>query len=313
MADDMKPSDSLPPETAAAIWRRAAQLQAEAAARLESRSRALTDGTAGQTDDPQDYTIDDVRAAAAEAGISPDFIALALTELKADPLGGLPAKLEPAATKFLGTPERSIELTRRIELPTDQVYAALQRVLPAQPWLFTLRDISGDPVAGGLMVFDLPAFNWMATTQSTPLAYHGETVDVQQIQLTLREIPGSDGKACEILLRAGLQRSVRRNFQFGRWTAGIAGVFGGGAGLGIGLAAMGMSAMVALPVVAGAALVGGGTAAGYRALYRHSLQKLTELFEQMLASVAVHAKTGGAFAPIPPAAAPPGNMPRLIQ
>jgi hypothetical protein len=287
-------------EAAAELWRRAAQLQAEAALRLEERSRALgADHSNGA--DPQAFSVDEVRAAAVEAGIAPEFITLAIAELQADPAGGLPAELEDSATKFLGTSERSIELSRRIDLPAAQVYAALQRVLPVNPWLLMLRDVSGDPVSGGTMVFEMPSLMTLSGNV-TPLGYHAMSVDVQQVHISLRPIEGTGGTACELLVRAGLQRSVRRNFHFARWSAGVSTVFGATvAGLS-GVVLAGMSgAIVALPAVAGGALLGYGVMAGYRKLYRHSLQRLTELLGDMVTMVAVHARTGGGFSPLPPA------------
>lgn len=297
-----QPSKPLSSDDAAAIWRRAAHLQAEAAQRMEERTRALSARDAS-ADSPADaFSVDEVRAAAAEAGIAPEFIALALTELSADPIGGLPPRLDNAATKFLGTAERSLELSLRVALPMTQVYDALQKVLPSSPWMLMLRDVDGDPLAGGQLVFDIPAISATGTMMVTSpsLAYYGYAVDVQQIQVMLRTVPDADGRACEILLRAGLQRSVRRNFTFGRWTSGIATGFGGMAGVGLGLMLFGPGAIVALPAMAGAALLGGGTGIGYRAAYRHYLRKFTSLLNDMLAAVAAHAKTGGSFAPARP-------------
>ena len=293
----MEPQKPLTSDDAAAIWRRAAHLQAEAAQRMEERSRALSVREASASHEPDKFSVDEVRAAAAEAGIAPEFIALALTEMTADPIGGLSPRLDDAATKFLGTAERSLELSRRIDLPVRQVYEALQKVLPSSPWLLMLRDVNGDPLAGGQLIFDIPAMSATSTlTGYNLLAYYGYAVDVQQVQIMLRPVAESNGSACEVLLRAGLQRSVRRNFLFGRWSAGIAGGLGGGAGVGLGLLMFGPGAVVAIPAMAGAALLAGGTAIGYRATYKHYLRKFTALLNDMLSATAAHAKTGGSFA-----------------
>lgn len=282
------------PETAAAVWRRAAQLQSEAAQRLEERSRQLSASAASPDFDSQDLSAEEVRAAAAEVGIGAEFIALAISEMRADPAGALPERLQDAATRFLGTPERSLELSRRVERPIAEVYAALQRVVPAHPWLLALRDVSGDPLAGGILIFDIPEYS-MTITSTQPLSYYAYAVDVQQLQFLLREVEGSNGQACDIMLRAGLQRSVRRNFRFGSWTTRIAAVMGGGGGALVGAAAGLGGALVVLPVAIGAGAVGGGIAFGFRAMYRHYLKEFTKLLNQMLSQVAVHAKTGGSF------------------
>ena len=283
------------PDSAEAVWRRAAQLQSEAAQRSEERSRALS-ASSTSADNPQDLSVDEVRAAASEVGISPEFVALAIAEMRADPAGALPEKLQDKATRFLGTPERLLERSRIVERSVAEVYAAMQRVLPAPPWLLSLRDATGDPLAGGQLVFTIPELQLLTDKNPTPLSYNAYAVDVQQLQFMLRPVAGSNGKVTEILLRAGLQRSVRRNFKFGSWSARIMGVLGAGGGGAIGLFALGLSApMVVIPAAAGAALLGGGTALGYRASYRSYLRKFTDLLDEMLGAIAVHAKTGGSF------------------
>ena len=300
----MEAERPLSAEAAAAIWARAAQLQSEAAQRLDERSRALTANAATEGQDPESFSLADVRAAASEVGISAEFVALAINELSSDPAGSLPPEQDEKATRFLGTADRSLELSRTIDRPVVEVYNALLRVLPAHPWLMSLRDVSGDPLAGGAMIFTLPVFSMTATTQSVPLAYYGYSVDVTQVQLMLRPVPGLNAESCEVLLRAGLHRSVRRNFRFGRWSAGVAGVMGGGVVMLIGAGAMGLgAAVVALPAMAAGALVGGGAALGYKASYRYYLRKLTDTFTEMLSTIAAHTKTGGAF--IQPVSPPP--------
>lgn len=289
----MEDNNPISPETAAAVWQRAAQLQAEAAQRLEERSRALAAGSESDSSDPHNYSVDDVRAAAIEAGIAPEFVALAIAEQSADSIGPLPLEKQEVATRFLGTAERSLELSRVVDQPIELVFASLQRVLPAHPWLLSLREAMGDPANGGSLVFAIPAYMAFSTVNNlTPLSYAAHVVDVQQIQLMLRRI---DDRSCEVLLRAGLERSVRRNFRFGNWTARIMAALGGTGAAGIALAAGVTSAVIVLPVAAGAALLGFGTAAGYRKAYRYYLEQFTTLMNEMLGAIAVDAKTGGAF------------------
>ena len=303
------------PEDAAAIWRRAAHLQAEAVQRMEERSRALSAGESQGGIDPEHLTLDEVRAAAAEVGIGSEFVALAITEMRADPAGGLPPELEEKATRFLGTAERSIELSRAVEKPVSEVYSALQRVLPAQPWQLSLRDMSGNPLNGGPLIFDLPRIT-LTAVEPSPLAYHAYAVDVQQVQISLRPTGHHGGEAgCEILLRAGLQRSVRRNFRFGRWSSVVAGALGAGGGAATGVFALGLAgAMIALPAAAGAALLGGGAAVAYRSSYRHYLNRFTGILDDMLAAIAVHARTGGTFAShgLPPLPATSDGEPKGV-
>ncbi|HVH13298.1 MAG TPA: hypothetical protein VM759_09615, partial [Longimicrobium sp.] len=150
------------------------------------------------------------------------------------------------------------------------------------------------------------------TGNMASFAYHAAAVDVKHLQVMLRPAPGRGEAACEVVVSAGLTRSVRRNLKFAGWSTGVLGTMGGGIGVGIGLAAGVSSALLALPVAAGAALFGGATALGYRAIYRYSFRKLQEELERLLQGVDAHARTGGAFAvqwpgPGPGGAAPDGT------
>jgi hypothetical protein len=290
--------DHLSPDRAAAVWRRAAQLQAEAAQRLDERSRALAVRGDPADADPHDFTLDEVRTAALEAGIAPEFVALAVTEIRHGHEASLSPAGDRAATRYLGVAERSLEVTRTIDRPAAQVYEAMQRVLPAHPWYLALRDSTGDALAGGILTFDLPSYTAASTSS---LAYHVAVVDVKQMQVMLRPAPGRNGEACEVVASVGLTRSVRRNLKASGWITGLMGTLGGGAGVGIGVGAGLAGGILALPAVAGLAVLGGASAAGYRAMYRYSLRRLDEELAGMLQAVDVHARTGGAFAaPRPP-------------
>jgi hypothetical protein len=300
-----EPNESLSPERAAAVWKRAAQLQAEAAQRLDERSRALAVRGEPADTDPHDFTLEEVRAAALEAGIAPEFVALAVAEAGTAHEEPLSPAGDRAATRYFGVSKRTLEVARTVERPAAQVYEAMQRVLPAHPWYLALRDSTGDPLAGGILVFDVPGYG-MANT--TSLAYHATTVDTTQLQVMLRPVPGREGEACEIIASTGLTRSVRRNLKVSGWVTGILGSLGGGAGVGIGVGAGLAGAVLALPAVAGVAVLGGATAAGYRALYRYSLRGLAAELERLLQAVDAHVRTGGAFAaPRPPGGGGPGD------
>lgn len=297
--------DHLSPESAAAVWRRAAQLQAEAAQRLDERSRALAVRGDAPDADPHDFTLEEVRAAALEAGIAPEFVALAVTEMRHGEDESLSPAGDRAATRYLGVAQRSLELSRTIARPAAQVYEAMQRVIPGHPWYLALRDSTGDPLAGGILTFDLPAYS---SANMTPFAYHATTVDLKQVQVMLRPAPGSDGQACEVVVSAGLAGSVRRNLKVGGWLTGAFTALGAGGGAGIAVATGLAGAAVALPVAAGAAAIGGAVAVGYRVLFRYSLRKLTEELGRMLQGVDVNARMGGAFAaPRPPGPGPGGR------
>ncbi len=286
------------PDHAAAVWQRAAQLQAEAAQR--SGALAVRDDA-----HPNDFTLEEVRAAALEAGIAPEFVALAVAEMRHGNDKALSPAGDRAVTRYLGVSQRSLEITRTIGLSPAQVYETMGRVLPSHPWLLSLHESTGDPLAGGILTFDLPVFT---VGNSSMFAFHATSVDLKQVQVMLRPAPGSGGQACEVVVSARLAHSVRYNLQVGGWLSGgmalMGGVFGGGIASAAGLA----GTVVALPVAVGAAALGGLMMTAYRAQFRRWVGKITGELERMLQAVDVQGRTGGAFAMPQPQ---PQPQPRL--
>lgn len=293
-------------EEAAAIWRRAARLQMEAAQRLEERSRSLIAGKAERLPGGATMRQSDVEAAALEAGISAEYVQLAQAELgaqagSAEALGGWENR---AATRMLGTANRSIELSRRIAAPAETVVTAMQRVFPGHPYYLALRDVVGGPVAaGGVLVVSIPSYG-VGATVTTPLIWNAAAVDLKQV--LVRVIRGAADDACEVVLTGDMHFGVRRNWRVGAGLAGALGLFGGGLTTAVAVNAFAVAAGLAmLPAVAGAAAVGGLSAWGYGVAYRHYLAKLVENLEELLQRVDVDARTGGGFGA--PQVPPPGG------
>lgn len=295
----------LPEEQAAAVWRRAAQLQAEAAQRLEERSRRQLTVPAGEGAHPEGFRLADVEAAAVEAGIAPEFVKLALAEQEA---GGvqLSGWSDRAATRLLGVSQRTLEVARTIAAPPAVVFEAMQRVLPAQPYGLALAaSLGDDPLNGGVLVFGVPPYNW--TTGSGPFVTAMTYVDIKQLRVMLRPIPG-ESPATEVVVAADLRRGVRTNGWIGGGLSGVAGAGGGLVGVAVGLKGLALAgALVALPALAGVVLAGGVGALGYGALYRWCLRGATEQVEGMLQALEAHVRTRGAFSPPQGAPAAPGS------
>jgi eukaryotic-like serine/threonine-protein kinase len=286
-------------EEASAVWQRAARLQAEAARLLEDRSRQLAAraGVDPGADEGGDYRIADVRSAAVEAGIAPEFVALALAEnASPDADGPGSPRRDALAGRLLGTDRRSLEVVRAIAGTPEEVFEAMQRVLPAHPFLLTLSDTVGDPLGGGVLVFDLPGLT--ATGGGGPFAYHAAAVDVKHLRFVLRRAPGGDG--CELSVAADLRRSVRRNGVAAIASGGVAGLGAGAMGGAVGLGILALGALAVLPAAGAAALAGAAGAFGYGRLYRHYLGKFVADMEGLLRAVDVNARTRGAFSPPTP-------------
>ena len=157
-----------------------------------------------------------------------------------------------------------------------QVYEAMKRVLPASPFLLTLSDTVGDPLGGGVMVFDVPGLSAMSVSGS--VAYNAYAMDVKHLRFVLRQAPGGDG--CELSVAADLRRSVRRNGVVALVSGGLG--VGGGAALGgaAGLGFLALGALAVLPAAAAAAGLGAAGAFGYGRLYRRYLKKLVADLER---------------------------------
>ncbi len=285
-----------------AALRRAAQLQAEAAEKLERDARLRIEAQTGNDVSHDGFRPEDVETTAVEAGVSAEYIRRALVEQ--DALGEHATELSPwvdrMGDKMLGTRQRSLEISRIMSAEPAAVLEAMQRIFPSAAYGLTLVDsIGGLPLEGGVLIFEMPRFTVMSASSAnlTPMSYAATTVDLIQIHVSLRELKSESGTACEVTIRGDLRTSMRRNVW---WGAGLSGLFGGGGGvvgLAIGLAA-GAMAPVALGVAAvGFAATGGASAAGYGALYRHYLRKMVSELEMLLKVVDTNARTGGAFHP----------------
>jgi hypothetical protein len=306
----------IPEETARAIWRRAAQLQAETAQRMEERSRSLArrgaEGPGGAG-----FHRADIEAAAVEAGISPEFVRLAIAEMEdpAGPATRLSGWQDRAASRML-TEHRSIDLTRTIAAPPSEVLAAMQRVFPAHPYDLALCDVvGGNPLEDGVLVFNPPGYNWWSPQSASTFGYYAAGIDLEQVRVTIRPVGDGDGEpeACEVSLSADLHRGVRRNWRLALGLGGAGGAFGTVVGAFVGMVAALPAALLALPAAAGAAVIGGGVTFGYGALWRAYYRKARRLLEELLQRLDANARTGGSFAPPQPGKAGDGGSSAAIN
>ena len=291
-------------EEARALWHRAAELQAEAARRLEERSRQLAPrGRPSDTAEVEGYRLVDVRAAAEEAGISPAFVDHALAEARNRALAeGAEARPSKMAARFLGQPPLALEVSRVIHAPAEEVYHAMQRILPESPFRLSLIDQhGGDPLDGGVLVFKVPAYSYSATPGDWSFAYEMAWVDLKQLLFSLRRLD-TDPPATELTVRASLIHSHKVHMWVGGGLSGLAaslsGVGGGFAGAGV-AAALGLGSIAAgaavLGFLAGGSAVGGLATLGWRALYRYALRRGEKTIGNLLGSIAVDIETGGGF------------------
>ena len=287
-------------EQARALWRRAAELQAEAARRLEARSRQLA--PRGDSTDPAEvegYRLEDVRTAAEEAGISPEFVDHALVEARSETLAeGAREQRSVVADRFLGHPPLTLEVSRVIRAPAEEVYAGMQRILPKRPFRLSLVDHHGtDPLHGGVLVFKTPAYSYTPTAADQSFAYEMALADLKQLLFSLRRLD-TDPPSTELTVRASLTHSHKLTLWVGGSISGVfaslSGVGGGFVGAAAG-AALGIGGLAAGAAAAGF-LAGGAVAMlGWRRLYRWGLGRGEKAIRNLIGSIAVDIETGGGF------------------
>jgi hypothetical protein len=314
---DAKGGTVLSSDDAAAVWRRAAELQAEFAARLEVRARATNDtralvpvsSTAADAAVPTDaYRLRDVEAAAVEAGISQRYVALALDELRAKPAGvGLTPAVSPwkerLATRLLGTAQRTVSVTRRFRLAPRTALQALGRTWQGYPWALTLRDtLGGHPLDGGVLLFDLPGMTGTADYKWTYTRYG---VYAPQVRVSLASVP-SDSRACDVTMQVDLRPGLNVNL----WGYGL--IAGGGVsvasliGLAIAKKALAMAGVAMLgPAGAAGVLAGAALLACSGPLYRWEIRKTEAEMSAALSAIDVGLRALDIFGETPPPLAPP--------
>lgn len=320
-AGTLAPSVVLSEAEASALWHRAAQLQADALRRLERKDIApeLTVAGAARGATPADgYRLEHVQAAAVEAGISQQFVSLALAEVR----GARPATAverpgdttatgqwqERQATRFLGTTERSLAVTRTVAAPPAKVLPALGHILQQAPFELTLREVvGGHPLDGGVMVFTLPGeISILGVTSGLNMTWYGTRMQLEAAtcQVTIREAPGAPGSTevtMYVDLRSGVRRNVNASAGIATFFASLTGIIGAAAGAAMGVATW----AAALPAAAVAGLVGAGTAgltgyaslALYRGSYRGAIARSQKEMTRALDAVAGSLRANDLFGP----------------
>ena len=295
-------SEVLNERDAMALWQRAAQLQAEAAHRMErsvnlSAASNVHAGEASQL--PNDaYRLRDVEAAAVEAGISRQFVAIALAERQS--AGGtrsiavapLDDRAERRITTMLGTTDRSISVSRVITASPKVTLQTIGRVFTAHPYLLKVREtVNGHPLDGGILRFEIPnllramsegTVSSSAGTAARGLIYRAYQLELQYLNVTLKARGSAATPECEVVISGDLRDGQRKNLKaaYG-WIGGLSAVLGGFS-IPIGMKVLGAVALASPVAAAVTALTAAGTMYGYRATFRSALGKTREELDNML-------------------------------
>jgi tRNA A-37 threonylcarbamoyl transferase component Bud32 len=300
---------------AQAVWQRAAQLQAEAAHRMERSVMLSTSAGGGAAAAATDaYRVRDVEAAAVEAGISRQFVAIAMAERNASAQAGgaavvpLDDKRERRDTTMLGTRDRSISVSRVIRASSKITLQTVGRVFTGQPYILTVREtVNGHPLDGGILRFEVPnLYKAMSTGTvssmggySHGLIYHCNQIDLYLLNVTLKARGSAASPECEIVVSGDLRDGMRKNLKFSYGAiAGTVLGFGGGA-FPIALKVLHSLAM-AFPIAGGVAAVSAlGMMALYRTVFRRAVRKAREELDKMLMAVQQNLDSQALFGELP--------------
>ncbi|NNF26423.1 MAG: hypothetical protein HKN73_04265 [Gemmatimonadetes bacterium] len=294
------PDRKLSEAQARALWERAARLHAEASDRELAPGDAEGAGGDG-IDEAQgsEYAVDVVVRSAVEAGIPIEYVERALSEIgQADLDRG---KVDQWAESYLGDDTPVLSVRRTIQARPEEVYAAMQRVLPNSPFGLTLAGTDGrPPLEGGTLRFDVPyvlsGFGGSSPHQAMKDIRHW--ADIKEVRIRL--VPGSsDPEVTEVEIWAPLSNTRRVNFWAGIAAGGVLGAL-------FGIIGGAVAAAIVDPVTArqlAAVFTTGATAVGtfstsrfwWRPMYGIALRRGRRGMERLLDALAVDLQTEGAF------------------
>lgn len=309
---DAAPGGVLSESDALAVWQRAAQLQAEAAHRMERAAtlqparRARADAAPGQTppdDEVDGFRVRDVEAAAIEAGISRQYVAIALAEMRVRSATGAPVALvsdreDRRFTLLMGTADRAISVSRVIPATPKATLQALGAVFTSPPRSFTVQDtVNGHPLDGGILRFKVPRLleaytnPFAAYSKERSLRLRLEQIELFDLNVTLAPRGTAAEPACEVVITGDLRAGLRQNVKWDLWmTAGAGSLAFGSAAKGLGaFLGLGLLSAPALLGAAGAAVTAAAAVAvWYRWLFRGALAHAVDELQQLLLEVERH-------------------------
>ena len=269
-------------EAAQAIWRRAAQLQAEAERRMEENIRQAPPASGTDLVGPDGLDPHHVRLAGEEAGISPEFVQIALAEAAASGAPASPLARHDilGAKVFLGATHHTIEASATVQGSVDAVSAAALQVFTGHPCLLQAGEVAELPSwSGRVIVFNVPKYDWSATA-NPPFVEKAAMIGLKQLHVAVRPLP-QDPPACEVVVAGDLHSGMRGAWRWGAATSVGASAAGGVAGASIAASAI-AGALLILPILAGAAAVGGATVGAWALGYRYYRKQVEETLNQSL-------------------------------
>ncbi len=274
MADRSR--DILSEEEAARVWRQSAQLQAEADGATTAREVGHDEDDVPSTS----YALAHVRSAALQAGIGDTFVEAALADVRVERALPPREKSHALARRFLDSPPNTIAVRTVIAATPEEVLAAMKAILHEEPFRLTLTGEEGDPLDGGVLIFNLPA---VRTFTEKGFANAAADAGLRQVFISVRPLEGSS-PSCQVIAHSPVT-SHNIGFSIGM----IAATVTGGAGFGT-LGALGLAIGIGpIGAVAGVLLGAGLGVKGFRALYSSSMRRARKELDGLLGAVTARA------------------------
>ncbi len=298
---DAAPGGVLTEQEALAVWQRAAQLQAEAARRMERTAKLQAPTTADHADAASgSYRVRDVEAAAVEAGISRQYVALALAERRTQAPGVvvpvISERLDRQFTSMLGTADRAISVSRVINASPKATLAAIDTVFTAAPYKLKFNDaVNGHPLDGGVLRFTMPRLTtsglanlFRMTSKDNRLAYRLEQLEMFDLSVTLNARGTAERPTCEIVITGDLRTGLRRNLYTDWGMMGFHAAIAGTGGTSVLAGVVGSAALAAIPGLALGGMAAVATLIWYKWLYRQVLEKTVAELQELMAAIERH-------------------------
>ncbi len=263
-------------EEAARLWSRAAELQADVSGTL-SAGEVDADVAALPTGG---YELAHVRSAAEEAGIAAEFVEAALADLRVKRTLPIGTKSDALARRFLGNPPHVISVRRVVEAAPEQVFATMQTVFREDPFRLTLTEQEGDPLDGGVLVFDLSG---MRNPFEQGFAFETTEAGLRQVFVSLRPVVGTTTSS-EVTVHSPVTLH-----KLGSGVGMVATTVGGGLGFGA-LGALGVAVGLGPVGAVVGVLAGAGLGLkGFRTIYAFAMRRARRALERLVGAVAVRA------------------------
>ncbi len=290
-----KSEDNYSQDDAEAIWSIAAKLQSEAQERLEERSKVIS--TRYEEDDkssPLGFEENEVRSIAEEAGISAEFVDLALMKSRTEKLMTTRSSTRSWLSRLVSLDRNAAEKSLTIDLPIDKVYDAMRRVFPSTEFGLHLADVIGDGSPGDTILgFSVPGV-WTATGVHS-FGYRMSHTDVKSIFASLHPISENQ---CQVSLRAEHKTHTEKAYFF--LSLGLSIFIAGLISLPISFEILNFGGLQAVGLwAATTAIFNWIGLKGFRRVHLWGLKKTKEAMLDLLKAVKVDAITDGSFSAPP--------------